>query len=280
MKTFALDWKGWWLLRPEMSAAPDLNSATAIYAVMGAKLRKVEKGVVCAAREPILFNLHKGGPLREHLAKMLKTSLGTFIVNRCKEIRKQPIVYAAFLPDDSDLGELAAILSLTYGAVPFAPRHHAMPAPYKGEAMRIENKGRGIGLPPEITFGVEKNMLDADQTHIREADHAMASAIARENAATRALAPEDVALDGISTDRLNKGSAPELIPTEKVAKPQVLIQTEKVRKEDVGRGLATERVARPTSHVDDTEFVPRPHAADESEDGSGILDEAREAGQS
>jgi hypothetical protein len=256
LKTYTLDWKGWWLLRPEMSAAADLKAPAAVYAVVGAKLRKVAKGIVCSAREPVLFGVHSG-PLRGHLAGLLKTSLGQFIIGRCAEIKKKPIVYAAALPDGADL---PAILALVYGAVPFAPRHHNMPAPYKGEPVRILNSGRAIGLPADISFGVEKGFLDDDETHISAADKAMRAAMDSDAQATGIRNPD--AGGSAVTERVDK--APELLPTEKVPKPQArLIDTEKVNKDLPVRGLATERVARPTGTVDDTEFVPRPKDSDE-----------------
>ena len=241
-----------------MSEAPELGSAAAVYAVMGARLRKVSKGVACTAREPVLFGAHQGGPVREHLAALLKSSLGAFALERCKEIRKQAIVYAAILPDDTAAADLGAIVSLIYGAVPFAPRHHSMPPAYTGPPVRILNTGRVPGLPAEIKFGVDKHLLDPDQTRVGEANLAMAQAMARDAVATRALAPEDVGIGGLATERVARPE--EVVATEKVAKPDGLIDTEKVDKEGVGSGIVTERVLRPTDHVDDTEFVPRPPA--------------------
>ncbi|MBE7490604.1 MAG: hypothetical protein HS108_02405 [Planctomycetes bacterium] len=264
MKSFTLDWKGWWLFRSPLSAAAELNSSTAVYAVMGAKLKKVEQGIACTAREPVLFNVHKGGGnLRDHLEKLLKMSLGVFALKRCQEIRKQPIVYAAFLPDDTDLGDLAAMLSLLYGAVPFAPKHHAMPKPYDGEPMRLVNTGRAIGLPGEITFGSGKpRVADADQTRNGEADAdaAMSAAIAQEAAVTRTLTREEMQVSGLATERVAKPARDGALSTEKLDKPDAprphLVETTRIEKDDVAQGLATERVAKPGDNV--TEFVPRP----------------------
>lgn len=265
MKTFTLDWKGWWLFRSPLSAAAELNSTTAIYAVMGAKLKKVEQGIACTAREPVLFNVHKGGALRDHLDKLIKMSLGVFALKRCQEIRKQPIVYAAFLPDDTDLGDLAAILSLTYGAVPFAPKHHAMPKPYDGEPIRINNTGRAIGLPSEIVFGAGKaRVADSDQTRDGEsdADAAMSAAVAQEAAVTRTMTRQDMEVSGLATERVAKPER-EPLSTERVDKPAEprphLVETTRIDKEDVAQGLQTERVAKPGEAV--TEFVPRPGAS-------------------
>lgn len=261
------------MLRSTMSNAADLHSRTAVYAVMGAKLRKVQKGLACAAREPVLFNVHKGGPLREHLEKLLKTSLGVFALNRCKEIRKQPIVYAAILPDDTDLGDLSSILALIYGVVPFAPRHSAVPKPYQGEPFKVINQGRPIGLPPEIGFGVETNqMLDPDKTRDSDANLAMAAAIAQEAATTRGSKFHDVDATHIATDRVAR---PEIISTEKVDKPPSLIETSKVDKSGAPGNLKTERVPRPQLQLKKTEFVPHPGPDDdEKDDDSAILDEA------
>lgn len=273
MKTFTLDWKGWWLFRSPLSAAAELNSTTAIYAVMGAKLRKVDQGIACTAREPVLFNAHKGGTLRDHLEKTIKMSLGVFALKRCQEIRKQPIVYAAILPDDTDLGDLSAILSLLYGAVPFAPKHHAMPKPYDGDPLRITNAGRAIGLPSEINFGTGPSAgrpADSDQTRDGEADAAMTEAVAKEMAVTRTMTRQDAEISGLATERVSK---PQALSTEKLDKPDPpkLVETTKISKEDVAQGMATERVAKPGASI--TEFVPRPERG--SEDTQAELDEAQ-----
>jgi len=273
VKVFTLDWKGWWLFRSPLSAAEDLNSTTAVYAVMGAKLRKVEQGIACTAREPVLFNVHKGGTLRDHLEKQLKMSLGVFALKRCQEIRKQPIVYAAFLPEDIDLGDLSAILSLTYGAVPFAPKHHAMPKPYDGDAVRIVNSGRAIGLPSEITFGAGKTRTaDSDQTRNgeNEADAAMSAAIAKEAAVTRTMTREDMEVSGLATERIAKPEKDQALSTEKLDKPAPpkLVETTKIEKENIAQGLATERVPKPGGGGAITEFVPRPESSDAAESGT------------
>lgn len=291
MKSFTLDWKGWWLLRSPISAAADLNSTTAIYAVMGAKLRKVDQGIACTAREPVLFNVHKGGTLRDHLEKLIKMSLGVFALKRCQEIRKQPIVYAALLPEDTDLGEMAAMLSLLYGAVPFAPKHHAMPKPYDGEPMRLVNAGRAIGLPSEIVFGAGKTRVaDSDQTRNEDADSAMSAAVAKEAAVTRTMTRQDMEVSGLATERVAKPAKGESLSTEKVDKelppprlvettkvdkdaPPKLVETTKIDRDSIGHGLATERVAKPGGAI--TEFVPRPEETEAGkEDTQTQLDEA------
>lgn len=308
MKTFTLDWKGWWLFRSPLSAAADLNSTTAIYAVMGAKLKKVDQGIACTAREPVLFNAHKGGTLRDHLEKLIKMSLGVFAAKRCQEIRKQPIVYAAFLPDDVDLGDMAAMLSLLYGAVPFAPKHHAMPKPYDGDPMRIVNAGRAIGLPSEINFGAGRSRpADSDQTRDgdAEADAAMSAAVAQEAAVTRTMTREDMEVSGLATERIAKPQQPlatekldkpdaprphlvettridkddvaqghQPLATEKVDKPEParphLVETTRIDKDDIAQGLQTERVPKPGENI--TEFVPRPEG--EKKNPEPELDEA------
>ncbi|MCA8916748.1 MAG: hypothetical protein KDB90_15250 [Planctomycetes bacterium] len=300
MKSFTLDWKGWWLLRPSMSDVPELAPKCCVYAVMGAKLKKVGTGIGSSGREPILFGVYKGDePVREHLQKLLNMSLGVFAAKRAKEIKKHAIVYAAAVPDDADLADLAAILSLTYAAVPFAPKHHAMPAPYDGETFHIKNEGRNPGLPPEI-FHRDKS-ADSDKTHDPDATHdgaadaAMAAAIAAEAQATRRLTQEEMDARGIATEKVAKpqehlateklDKPPKLIETAKVDKDSMqglatervpkLIETTKVDKDKLDQGLATERVPKPpgaNGEDHNTEFVPKPDNEDSEE--PTILDEA------
>ena len=101
MKSFTLDWKGWWLLRTPISDVPELKPKCGVYAVMGAKLQKVKGGVGSTGREPILFNVYRGDEsAKEHFLKLQKMSLGVFVANRAKEINKHAIVYFAPLPDE------------------------------------------------------------------------------------------------------------------------------------------------------------------------------------
>ncbi|MCB9895006.1 MAG: hypothetical protein H6839_11200 [Planctomycetes bacterium] len=277
MKSFTLDWKGWWLLRTPMSDVPELAAKTCIYAVMGAKLKKVGAGVGSSGREPILFNIYKGAePVREHLQKLLNMSLGVFAAKRAKEIKKHAIVYVAAVPDDTDLGDLASLLSLVYGAVPFAPKHHAMPAPYDGETFHIKNDGRNPGLPAEIFHTDKSAKGDSDKTHDPDATHdgaadaAMSAAIAAEAQATRRLTQSEMDARGIATEKVAKPN--EHLATEKLQKPPRLVETAKVDKDGIEQGMATERVPKliETTKVDKdkleqglaTERVPKPPAAD------------------
>ena len=300
MKSYTLDWKGWWLLRTPMSDVPELKPKCGIYAVMGAKLKKVGNGVGSSGREPILFGLHKGDEtINEHLAKLQKMSLGVFATNRAKEIRKHPIVYVAALPDDTDLGDLQGVLSLIYKSVPFAPKHHAMPPEYTGEPMLVKNAGRAPGLVEEIFHGKGKSEKpkDSDATQDVDADRAMEAAIAAEAQATRRLTQEEMDARGIATEKVAKPN--EHLATEKIDKPPKLVETAKVDKEDIERGMATERVPKliETTKVDkdkleqglatervpkpqgaeepnDTEFVPKPEESGEDSEEPTILDEA------
>lgn len=296
MKSFTLDWKGWWLLRTPMSDVPELKPKCGVYAVMGAKLKKVGNGVGSSAREPILFGVHKGDDsLLEHLTKLQKMSLGVFAVNRAKEIRKHAIVYAAALPEDADLADLQGILSLIYQSVPFAPKHHAMPPLYGGDPMLIKNIGRPPGLAEEIFHGKGKagtKAKDSDATQDGEADRAMEAAIAAKAQATRRLTQEEMDARGIATEKVAKPQ--DHLATEKLEKPPKLVETAKVDKDDIEHGMATERVPKliETTKVDkdkleqglatervpkppgteepkDTEFVPKPE-----EEEPTILDEA------
>jgi hypothetical protein len=295
MKSFTLDWKGWWLLRTPMTDVPELKARCCVYAVMGAKLKKVNGGIGSSGREPILFNVYKGDETAlEHLTRLQKMSLGVFAANRAKEIGKHSIVYMAALPQQTDLGDMASILSLLYQAVPYAPKHHAMPPKYSGENFHIKNAGRNPGLPEEL-FHREKSdsdkTHDPDATHDGGADAAMSAAIAAEAQATRRLTQAEMDARGIATEKLAK--PPNHIPTEKLEKPPKLIETTRIDKESAGMGLATERVPKlvettkvdkdrldaglatervdkPAAPSNRTEFVPKP----ETEDQPTVLDEA------
>jgi hypothetical protein len=292
MKSFTLDWKGWWVLRTPMSDVPELNVKCCVYAVMGAKLSKVKGGIGSSGREPILFNVYKGDETaKQHLLNLQRMSLGVFAANRGKEINKHTIVYMAPLPADADLGDLASILSLIYEAVPYAPKHHAMPPKYTGENFHIKNTGRNPGLPEEI-FHTEKKRTaksDPDATHDGAADAAMSAAIAAEAQATRRLSQAEMDARGIATEKVAKPDphiqtekldkdVPKLVETAKVDKDQIsglatervpkLVETTKVDKDQLG-GLATERVPKPKPS-DRTEFVAKPEPADEPT----VLDEA------
>ena len=279
MKSYRLNWQGWWLLRTPISDVPELATKCCVYAVLGAKLKKVGGGIGSSAREPILFNVYKGDePVKEHLLKMQKMSLGVFVANRAKEIAKHATVYVAPLPDDTDLGELAAILSLIYGAVPYAPKHHAMPPAYEGESVLILNDGRNPALPQEILHGIRDDAAatqDPDSTRDGTADSAMAAAIAAEAQATRRLTQAEMDVRGIATEKVDKPG--EHMATEKLDKPPRLVETARVEKDDVAQGLATERVPKPPDIAanHDTEFVPKPASdAEADEPAPEILDEA------
>ena len=283
MKSFTLDWKGWWLLRTPISDVPELGAKCCVYAIMGAKLKKVNGGIGSSGREVVMFGVHKGDEtVKEHLTKLQKMSLGVFALNRCKDIKKHPTIYVAALPEDTDLGDLSSILSLVYGAVPFAPKHHAMPQPYQGENFHIKNTGRNPGLPEEM-FHRDKtadsdDTLDPDATHDGDADAAMEAAIAAEAQATRRLTQAEMDARGIATEKVAKPESH--IPTEKLEKPPRLIETTKVDKEKLEQGLATERVPKPpgvdaNQPAGDTEFVPKPGDDEDAESTEPtILDEA------
>jgi hypothetical protein len=293
VKSFTLDWKGWWLLRTPISDVPELKAKCCVYAVMGAKLQKVKGGVGSSGREPILFNVYRGTEsTKDHFLKLQKMSLGVFATNRAKEINKHAIVYIAALPDDTDLGDLGSILSLLYGAVPYAPKHHAMPPKYEGETFHIKNAGRNPGLPEEL-FHREKSEAekkkDPDATHDGVADAAMSAAIAAEALATRRLSQAEMDARGIATEKVAKPEnhistekldkdGPTMVetaridkdsadPTERVPK---MVETTKVNKEEIG-GLATERVPKPPPSKR-TEFVAKPDG--EPAEEPTVLDEA------
>lgn len=310
-KTYKLDWKGWWVLRTPMSNVPDLNARTGVYAVMGAKLKKVEGGIACSSRELVLFGVHKGETsLREAIEGLQKMSLGVFATKRCEDIRKKAIVYAAALPDNTELDELASILSVLYGAVPFAPKHHVMPPPYDGTAILIQNLGRTPGLPEEIFVGTGgKPENDADRTREDLETTLMDAAKLRAKATRRTLKEEIITRDdiqGLATEKVGK---PSELASSKLERPGVsnrphLVETTKLEKDDIGHGIATERVdkaevphmvetrvvsrdddrlgiatervAKPPGtpeHEHNTEFVPKPNGA---ENPSGVLDEAEQ----
>ncbi|MCF6228041.1 MAG: hypothetical protein L3J82_05140 [Planctomycetes bacterium] len=234
MKSFTLDWKGWWVFRTPVSDVPELMPRNAVYAIMGSKLVKTAKGIASKGREVVMFGACHGEPVREHLENLQKTALGVFALNRCKEIKKNPLIYVAALPDDTDAGDLSTIVSLLYSMVPFAPEHHAMPAPYEGKAVLVKNIGSNIALPEEIFAGSgdksEPSLPSADETVDSAADNAMRKAIESEAAITRRMTQDEMDAKGIAT--------------EKLAKPNALVETAKISKEELG-GIATERIDRP-----------------------------------
>lgn len=294
-----------------MSDVADLKAKTGVYAVMGAKLKKVEGGIACSAREVVLFGVHKGEEsLREAVENLQKMSLGVFATKRCEEIRKKAIVYAAALPDSTDLGELADILSVLYGAVPFAPKHHVMPPPYAGPPVLIQNHGRSPGLPEEIFVGQGgKREADSDRTREDLETTLMDAAKLRAKATRKTLKEEIITRDDIQGLATEKVSKPGDLASSKLERPGVpgrphLVETTKLEKDDIGQGIATERVdkaeiphmveTRVVSRDDDrlgiatervakppgtpeqehnTEFVPKPNGADQ---GAKILDEAEQ----
>lgn len=296
MKSFTLDWKGWWVLRTPLTDVPELNVKCCVYAVMGAKLSKVKGGIGSSGREPILFNVYKGDETaKQHLLSVQKMSLGVFAASRGREINKHTIVYVAGLPADTDIGDLASILSLLYEAVPYAPKHHAMPPKYKGDTFHIKNAGRNPGLPEEIFHTAKSKSSDSDKTHDPDATHdgaadaAMSAAIAAEAQATRRLTQHEMDVRGIATEKVAKPDphiqtekldkdVPRLIETTKVDKENIsglatervpkLVETTKVDKDKIS-GLATERVPKPQPS-DRTEFVAKPEPADQPT----VLDEA------
>lgn len=237
MKSFNLDWSGWWLLRSPMPVVPALEAKSAVFVVIGARLRKVSGGMASSAREVITFGAHQGeDTVGEHLAKLLRMSLGVFVVDRCREIRKYPIVYAAALPEAS-ADDLRDVVAALYAAVPGAPRHHAVPEASACSPVLLFNGGRNPGLPQSL--GAETDN-DAGATVVPDADAAMAGAIAQEFAATRRMTPEEADVNGIAT--------------EKVPKPAGYASTEKV---DKPAGFEPAEVAG-ENHQDDTEYAEKP----------------------
>lgn len=254
-----LDWQGWWLYRTPMSQVPQLEWDHVFIAVLAAKLQKVNGGVGCSHRELVMFQYHKGDKAREFIENMPKTSFGAFVKNRANEINKKAIVYVAKAPDDITEKQAQGALALMYNAVPFAPKHHAMPAPWTGESMHLVNDGKKVGLPPEI-FHTDsgKSPADSDKTSDPDADNAMSEAIAKEASITRKMTKDERDPSGIATEKLPKPEpgtmATERVPkpgedssnleTEKVSKP-TLVETEIVSREDVAQGIATEKVPKP-----------------------------------
>jgi hypothetical protein len=289
VKSFKLDWKGWWLLRTPMSNVRDLEARTAVFAVIGARLKKVGTGVGSTAREVVAFGSYQGAePVREFLEKVQKMSLGVFVTNRCKEIRKYPLVYVAAV-DDATPDDLSAILSLLYEVVPYAPKHPGMPKPYQGDGMHLANGGKNPGLPEEVFRGGHGNpeIRGSEATVVPEADAAMAQAIAQEVAATQRVSPGEDDVNGIATERVAKPQGH--FTTEKVDKPPTrpkMVETTRIDSDSLPQGLDTERVDKPSHYGDEgdddkTEFVPRPEGAPLSRqkksagaDGPTVLDEA------
>lgn len=274
MNSIKLEWKGWWLLRTPMTDVKELASGTVVYAVVGAKLKKVDGGVGCTARELIMFGTHKGGPAKEHLENFPKTAFGAFVKRRTEEIKKRAIVYVAAIPDDTSEETIAGCLSLLYGAVPFAPKHHAMPEKYSGDALHITNTGRAIGLPEEIFHSAGGAGSDKSSDETLDPDAAMAAAAAQDAQATRILSPDDAAA-GLETERLQRPGTH--LATEKVDKPPRFIETEKIDKDKIAAGMDTEKVDKPPVNRASlaTERVPKPPAM---KDGPAVLGEAgREA---
>lgn len=235
MKTVTLDWKGWWLLKQPMTEAPEMALKATVYAVVGAKLDKTPQGIACSKREIIMLGAHRGEPLREFLVNLQKSAMGHFIRTRAAEIKKHPIVYVARIDENWDFAEQAALISLLYDNLPFAPKHFAMPAKYAGPPLKLVNAGRTFGLKPEYAHGGtddgegESRRLDSNATHNPDADAAMSAAIAAEVQATRKVSREEMEVRGIAT--------------EKVAKPPGMIETERVEKAPLV--LATERIDKP-----------------------------------
>jgi hypothetical protein len=276
VKSFKLDWKGWWLLRTPMSKVPDLGAKTAVFAVLGARLKKIGDGIGSSARELVLFGSYNGdAPVRDYLERVQKMSLGVFAYNRCKEIGKQPIVFVAEV--DAGQEDLAAIVSLLYEGVPFAPKHSSMPAPYRGGPFHVINAGKNPGLPEEVFRGGETQASrESGATVLPEADAALAQAIAREVTATRRVPADDVDPGALPTERVQK--SPGHFTTEKLDRPPRFVETSKVDRDSIAAGVATERVDKPSGYTesdDKTEFVPKP-AQGAADDSPTILDEAEQ----
>lgn len=219
-----------------MPVLPALEAKSAVFAVIGARLRKVSGGTASSAREVIMFGAHQGeNSVGEHLAKLLRMSLGVFVLDRCKEIRKYPIVYTAALPDASP-ADLQAVVAQLYSLVPGAPRHHAMPEAGALSPVALINTGKNPGLPEAVP---PEASADAGATVVPDADAAMAEAIAQEFAATRRMTPEEANVNGVATERVPK--PPAFVNTERVDKPEGFEPAE-------GNG----------TQDDDTEFVAKP----------------------
>jgi hypothetical protein len=295
LKSFDLDWKGWWVFRTPVSDVPELAPRNAVYAIMGSKLVKTAKGIASKGRELVMFGACHDEVIREHLENLQKTALGVFALNRCKEIKKNPLIYVATLPDDTDAGDMSSIVSLLYAQVPFAPKHHAMPQPYEGKAILVKNSGSKVGLPEEIFAGKggqsEPELpASGDDTVDGSADAAMRKAIEAEAAVTRTLTQEEMDAKGIATEKVPKPNPmvetakipkEELtgIATERIERPK-LVETAKLDRDDVAMGMATEKVDKPevkpklveTVKVDreqmkdlETERVPKPKGYEDTE---------------
>jgi hypothetical protein len=236
-----LDWKGWWLLKQPMTKAPEMALKATIYAVVGAQLEKTAAGIACSKREIICIGAHRGEPLDEFLINLQKSAMGHFVRSRAAEIKKHPIVYVARLNESADFAEQAAIVSLIYDNLPFAPKHFAMPAKYSGGPIKLVNTGRTFGLKPEYVVGGsddgqgENRRLDSNSTHNPEADQAMAAAISAEVQATRKVTRSEMDVRGIATEKVDK--PPGMIETERVEKPSPAV-------------LATERIDKPAELSD------------------------------
>jgi hypothetical protein len=254
VSTVQLDWKGWWLLRPEMTEAPELRATAAVYAIMGSKLRKVKNGVGSVGRELVLFGVHKGAEsVGEHLGALRRTALGVFALQRCKEIGKHPIVYVAAMPDDTEDERMQAVLSALYSCVPFAPRHHAVPRPYRGKPFELVNAGKHPGLPEAYMAGVPAEDYTDASPDFTELDD---DTLTGESVTAR---PTDR-----STAELQQG-----MPTERIEKPPRLADTTRIDKDVEEKfGLVTEKVDKPDG-FDDTEFVPPPGKAPGKKSGRG-----------
>ena len=241
LKTVMLDWKGWWLLKQPMTKAPEMALKATIYAVVGAKLEKTTAGIACSQREIICIGAHRGESLEEFLTNLQKSAMGHFIRTRATEIKKHPIVYVAKFDENADFAEQAAIVSLLYDNLPFAPKHFAMPAKYSGGSLKLVNTGRTFGLKPEYVVGGsddgqgEKRRLDSNSTHNPDADAAMAAAISAEVQATRKVTRSEMDVRGIATEKVDK--PPGMIETERVEKP-------------AATALATERIDKPAELSD------------------------------
>lgn len=253
LKTVTLDWKGWWLLKQPMTKAPEMALKATIYAVVGAKLEKTAAGIACSKREIICVGAHRGEPLEEFLVNLQKSAMGHFIRTRASEIKKHPIVYVARFDENADFAEQAAIVSLLYDNLPFAPKHFAMPAPYSGGALKLINTGRTFGLKPEYLVGgrddgqSEKRQLDSNSTHNPDADAAMAAAISAEVQATRKVTRSEMDVRGIATEKVDK--PPGMIETERVEKPAPTV-------------LATERIDKPAELSDRLKRVAPENSSD------------------
>lgn len=186
---------------------------------------------------------HRGESLKEEFfSNLQKSAMGHFIRTRAAEIEKHPIVYVAKFDDNADFAEQAAIVSLIYDNLPFAPKHFAMPAKYSGGSLKLVSTGRTFGLKPEYVVGGsddgqgEKRRLDSNSTHNPDADAAMAAAISAEVQATRKVTRSEMDVRGIATEKVDKP-------------PGVVAKTERVEK-PAATTLATERIDKPAELSD------------------------------